>query len=60
LQVGIPANASIERPRRLLLKLLLPRVEVVRMDLIPLREVSYRRTRSARKRPAPAPITPKA
>ena len=39
----VPPHPGIERPRRLILKLLLPGVNLVGMDLVALRKVGDRR-----------------
>jgi hypothetical protein len=41
--LGIPPNPGVKRSRRLLQKLLLPRVNLVRVNFVPLRQVRYRR-----------------
>src|SRR5271165_3780994 len=42
-RLRIPPDARVERARRLILELLLPGVNLVRMDLVPLRQVRDRR-----------------
>ena len=41
--LGIVANPGVKRPRRLLQQLLLPGVDLVRVDLVALRQVRHRR-----------------
>ena len=39
----VQSGAGVERPRRLLQKLLLPRINLVRMHLLALRQIAHRR-----------------
>src|SRR5206468_12969882 len=43
LRLGLLADLRVERPRRVLLQLPLPRINLVRVHLIALGQVSYRR-----------------
>jgi hypothetical protein len=43
LRLGLLADLRVERPSRVLLQLLLPGIDLVRMHLIPLRQVGYTR-----------------
>nr|WP_228411370.1 hypothetical protein [Bradyrhizobium barranii] len=39
---AIPTSARVERPNRLILKLLLPRINLVHMHLVALRQIRHR------------------
>jgi hypothetical protein len=41
-RLAIPTSARVERPNRLILKLLLPRINLVHMHLVALRQIRHR------------------
>nr|WP_235977388.1 hypothetical protein [Bradyrhizobium archetypum] len=41
-RLAIPTSARVERPNRLILKLLLPRINLVHMHLVALRQIRNR------------------